>query len=63
MKNIKEDDGISTMSQRVISTEQGQAKAKALGAIAYIETSALSGDKVPEAFREIGKKLLKDRKK
>ena len=46
---------------REISTEEGQAKADELGAIDYIETSALTGDNVAEAFRTIGESLLSKR--
>ncbi len=49
--------------QRMISTAVGESKAKELGAIGYIETSALTGTNVAEAFRKIGKKLLDDRRK
>lgn len=50
------------VDQRVISTAKGESKAKELGAIGYIETSALTGDNVAEAFRKMGKKLLDERK-
>ncbi|MHA2504100.1 MAG: Rab family GTPase [Candidatus Kariarchaeaceae archaeon] len=46
---------------REISTEEAQSKADELGAIDYIETSALTGDNVAEAFRTIGKTLLDSR--
>lgn len=48
---------------REISTEEGQAKADELGAIKYIETSALTGTNVAEAFYKIGKTLLDARVK
>jgi small GTP-binding protein len=47
---------------REISPEEGQGKAKELGAIDYIETSALTGDNVAEAFKMIGKTLIDRRK-
>ncbi len=49
------------LENREISTEEGKAKASELGAIDYIETSALTGENVGEAFRAIGNKLLQDR--
>lgn len=51
------------VDQRAVSTELGKSKAKELGAIAYIETSALTGVNVADAFRNIGKRLLSERKK
>ncbi|MFV2014953.1 MAG: Rab family GTPase [Candidatus Heimdallarchaeota archaeon] len=48
---------------REISTEEGRAKATELGAIDYIETSALTGTNVAEAFKKIGKTLIDKRKK
>lgn len=44
--------------QRVITTEEGKATAARLECIDYIETSALTGDHVAEAFNTIGKNLL-----
>ncbi len=49
------------VDDRVITKEQGEAKAKEIGAISYIETSALTGDNVGEAFRTLGKLLLDKR--
>ncbi|MCH8908663.1 MAG: GTP-binding protein [Candidatus Heimdallarchaeota archaeon] len=46
---------------REIPTDEGQAKADELGAISYIETSALKGTNVAEAFHLIGKTLLETR--
>ena len=46
---------------REVSTKEGEAKAKELGAIQYIETSALTGENVGEAFHTIGKTLLHQR--
>ncbi|MCY3411867.1 MAG: GTP-binding protein [Candidatus Heimdallarchaeota archaeon] len=48
--------------QREVTTEYGMKKADELGAVGYIETSALTGDNVAEAFRKIGKKLLDERR-
>lgn len=48
---------------REISSEEGQTKADELGAISYIETSALTGTNVAEAFKKIGKTLIDKRKK
>lgn len=47
---------------REISSEEGQARATELGAIDYIETSALTGTNVAEAFKKIGKTLIDKRK-
>ncbi len=47
---------------REIDTKEGEEKAKELGCIGYIETSALTGDNVEEAFYKIGKTLLNKRK-
>ena len=44
---------------RQVTTEEGEAKAKELGCISYIETSALTGDMVEDAFNSLGKALLK----
>ena len=43
---------------REVSTEEGRARAEDMGAIDYIETSALTGENVAEAFRKIGKELI-----
>ena len=47
---------------REISDKEGEKKAQELGCIGYIETSALTGDNVEEAFYKIGKTLLDKRK-
>ncbi len=47
---------------REISAEEGLAKSKEMGAIDYIETSALTGTNVAEAFKKIGKTLIDKRK-
>ncbi|MCE7736682.1 MAG: GTP-binding protein [Candidatus Heimdallarchaeota archaeon] len=44
--------------QRVITTEEGNLAAKQFGCIDYIETSALTGIHVANAFNSIGKNLL-----
>jgi small GTP-binding protein len=44
--------------KREISAEEGQQAADKLGCISYLETSALTGDQVVEAFNAIGKSLL-----
>jgi small GTP-binding protein len=48
---------------REISPKEGQAKAKEIGAIGYIETSAKTGEKVASTFDQIGSTLLAKRKK
>ncbi len=48
---------------REVSEEEGIAKAKELNCIDYIETSALTGENVEEAFYKIGKTLLEKKKK
>jgi len=45
--------------QRQVSTEEAQAKADELGCMSYIETSALTGEKVEESFEKMGKALLR----
>ncbi|RMG20797.1 MAG: GTP-binding protein [Methanobacteriota archaeon] len=47
---------------REVSQEEGIAKAKELNCIDYIETSALTGENVEEAFYKIGKTLLEKKK-
>ena len=54
-KNDLEDD-------RVISSDEGEKLSKTLGCIGYIETPALTGENVEDAFYSIGKTLLKKRK-
>ena len=44
--------------QRTITEEEGQARAKELGAHSYMETSALTGNNIEIAFSEIGNTLL-----
>jgi GTPase SAR1 family protein len=51
------------VDMREVSTDEGKAKADELGAIDYIETSALTGDNVADAFHKIGKELLDRRTK
>lgn len=46
---------------REITSEEAAAKAKEVGAIDYIETSALTGENVEDAFHKIGKTLLDQR--
>ena len=48
---------------REIPTEEAQKTANELGAIKYIETSALTGENVAEAFKTIGQQLLKKSQK
>lgn len=51
------------LKNRAVSTEEGKKMAKKLKCINYIETSALSGDFVDEAFTMLGTKLLLKSKK
>ncbi|MHA2251143.1 MAG: GTP-binding protein [Candidatus Kariarchaeaceae archaeon] len=44
--------------ERKVERRDAEAKAKKLNCISYIETSALTGQMVEEAFTEIGKSLL-----
>ncbi|MHA2253200.1 MAG: Rab family GTPase [Candidatus Kariarchaeaceae archaeon] len=46
---------------REVSTEEASKKSKELGAIDYIETSALTGENVEQAFHKIGSDLLRSR--
>jgi small GTP-binding protein len=46
------------LENRAISQEEGKKMAKNLKCVDYIETSALSGDFVDEAFTMMGEKLL-----
>ena len=48
---------------REVSTEEAKKMSVELGAVDYIETSALNGDNVAEAFHKIGKDLLDRRTK
>lgn len=54
---------VDLVDMREISTDEARAKAMELGAIDYIETSALTGDNVADAFHKIGKELLDRRTK
>lgn len=45
-------------TDRVVKSSFGRNLAKSLNCITYIETSALTGDHVNEAFTKIGKSLL-----
>lgn len=47
---------------REVSTEEAVSKAKKLGCIDYIETSALTGENVTESFYKIAETLLEKRK-
>ena len=51
------------LDNRVVSKEEGMKMAKKLKCIDYIETSALTGDFVDEAFTMLGTKLLVKAKK
>ena len=44
--------------QIVVSSEEANQKAKELGCIGYLETSALTGERVEEAFINLGEQLL-----
>lgn len=46
---------IDLVNERVITTEMGQAFKEENGLVAYLETSALSGLNVEEAFRLLGR--------
>ena len=45
-------------NERQITEEQGLELAKEMNCIAYIETSALTGDKVEDAFTFLGQTLI-----
>lgn len=51
------------VKQRQVKKRDAETKAKKLNCIAYIETSALTGEMVEEAFTAMGKNLLKRTKK
>ena len=46
------------LKNRAVSNEEGKKMAEKLKCISYLETSALSGDCVEEAFTMLGEKLL-----